>query len=246
MTSFRRLSALECEGELLVAAAGAAGMSSAVPTCPGWTVADLLRHVGLVHRWATAVVEAAGPPVDQDEFDQGVKVPRKAKLTDWVAYGHVALLDALSRLPVDYDGWVLLPSPLSAHDFWTRRQLHETAIHRIDAELAAGAPVTAVGAPTAADGIDELLGVLAPAGPLRSPVPVTLGVEPTDIDRAWTLTISDDPPAVVRQRQPADCTLTGTADELYAYLWNRSDDGVEVSGESELTGLWREVVRISR
>ncbi|MGI5037925.1 maleylpyruvate isomerase N-terminal domain-containing protein [Streptomyces sp. JAC128] len=27
-----------------------------MPTCPGWRVRDLIRHTGMVHRWATGMV----------------------------------------------------------------------------------------------------------------------------------------------------------------------------------------------
>ena len=39
----------------------AAGADAPVPTCPGWTVRDLLAHQGMVHRWATAVVRGDDP-----------------------------------------------------------------------------------------------------------------------------------------------------------------------------------------
>jgi uncharacterized protein (TIGR03083 family) len=33
-----------------------ADLAQPVPTCPGWTLADLVRHTGRVHRWATHIV----------------------------------------------------------------------------------------------------------------------------------------------------------------------------------------------
>lgn len=53
---------LDREGALLAEAAETAGSDAEVPTCPGWRVRDLLRHTGMVHRWATAFV-AEGTPV---------------------------------------------------------------------------------------------------------------------------------------------------------------------------------------
>src|SRR4051794_12846217 len=47
---------LDREGRLLAAAAEAAGTDAKVPTCPEWQVRDLVRHTGMVHRWAAAFV----------------------------------------------------------------------------------------------------------------------------------------------------------------------------------------------
>ena len=43
--------------------------------------------------------------------------------------------------------------------FWPRRMAHETTVHRVDAEQAAGRPVAPVPAALAVDGIDEVFGV---------------------------------------------------------------------------------------
>ncbi|MFJ7770051.1 maleylpyruvate isomerase N-terminal domain-containing protein [Streptomyces sp. NPDC097107] len=57
---------LDREGVLLASAAEAAGVDAKVPTCPGWQVRDLLRHTGMVHRWAAEIVAEghAGPVPD--------------------------------------------------------------------------------------------------------------------------------------------------------------------------------------
>jgi hypothetical protein len=39
-----------------VAELAAGDLTAPVPTCPGWTLGDLVRHVGDVHRWQTAAV----------------------------------------------------------------------------------------------------------------------------------------------------------------------------------------------
>ena len=52
---------LRAEGERLAEAAGWAGLEAPVPTCPGWCIADLLTHVGGVHRWAAAQVRSGQP-----------------------------------------------------------------------------------------------------------------------------------------------------------------------------------------
>ena len=41
-------------------------LTTPVPTCPDWSALDLLTHLGMVHRWATAVItgdaESAADP----------------------------------------------------------------------------------------------------------------------------------------------------------------------------------------
>jgi hypothetical protein len=64
------IDALRTEGELMVAAAAVADGGAAVPTCPEWTVRDLIRHTGGVHRWATSFVatgrtEPTGAGIDE-------------------------------------------------------------------------------------------------------------------------------------------------------------------------------------
>lgn len=48
------IKSLGAEGQLLASTAQEAGTGAPVPTCPQWRVRDLLRHTGMVHRWATA------------------------------------------------------------------------------------------------------------------------------------------------------------------------------------------------
>ena len=45
------------------------------------------------------------------------------------------------RRPTTCECWTFLPAP-SPRAMWARRQAHETAIHRVDAQLAAGLPVS--------------------------------------------------------------------------------------------------------
>ena len=139
------IAALGREGELLAAVAERAGMGAAVPSCPGWAVRDLLKHTGYVHRWATGfVADGLGRPSDgASEAEILSQGPGDAELPGWFRDGHAALVRALSEAPPDLDCWAFLaaPSPLA---FWARRQAHETAIHRVDAEQAAGREATSV------------------------------------------------------------------------------------------------------
>jgi uncharacterized protein (TIGR03083 family) len=149
------LGALRREGELLAAAAERAGMSAGVPSCPDWAVRDLLKHTGYVHRWAAGFVtrrltRPVGAASEAEILGQG---PGDAGLPGWFREGHAALVRALDQAAPDLDCWAFLAAP-SPRAFWARRQAHETAIHRADAEQAAATAAGTADGPAAgtADG----------------------------------------------------------------------------------------------
>ncbi|MER7585102.1 maleylpyruvate isomerase family mycothiol-dependent enzyme [Kitasatospora sp. NPDC097691] len=243
------IDALRHEGIRLAEAAARTDLSAPVPTCPEWQLRDLLQHVGHVHRWATAFpARGLRAPLD-DAGEEAVvgPMPSDAALLDWFREGHATLVDALTEAPADVDCWTFMPasSPLA---FWARRQAHETAVHRHDADAAAGTPGPAVDTALALDGIDELVrGFMTRSrSTLRSDQPRTLRVRPTDGPGSWLLTITQEPPAVTtgESASPADLTLTGPAQDLYLLLWNRLPGeqaaDVEQAGDRRLLDFWRE------
>ncbi|MEU0157476.1 maleylpyruvate isomerase family mycothiol-dependent enzyme [Streptomyces sp. NPDC006261] len=241
------------EGRLLAAAAEQAGPGASVPTCPGWQIRHLLRHTGMVHRWAAGFLTEGHTTPQPDGGEPDLD---GAELLDWFRAGHRHLVRSLEAAPGDLECWAFLPAP-SPLAFWSRRQLHETTVHRVDAESALGGPLTTVGADRAADGIDELLtGFHArPRSRVRSSVPRTLRVRAVDWDAVWTVRISDEPPQAVRTsvtgggKGPAadpdsgadrvDCELSGTAQGLYLTLWNRLPlAAVTLRGDRSVARLW--------
>lgn len=242
------LPALADAGERLADAAARAGLDAKVPSCPEWVVRDLVFHTGSVHRWAAAHVrEPREEDFDQpggDPLRDADQRPADDALIPWFTEGHAALLSTLRDAPPDGRYWTFLPAP-SPLMFWVRRQTHETTMHRVDAELAAGEH-TPVDPAVAADGIDELLTRFVVRGRrLRTEEPRTLSVQATDTGQHWHLTISADPVVAERAERPADATLRGPASDLYLALWNRLSLGaVDAFGDAELLRMWRERVRI--
>jgi uncharacterized protein (TIGR03083 family) len=227
------------EGQLLAAAAEAAGPDADVPTCPGWRIRDLLRHVGTVHRWATAFVTEGYTEYRPDAGETGLD---GEELLDWFREGHGLLVGALSEAPPDVTCWTFLPAP-SPLAFWARRQTHETTVHRVDAESACD-KAGPVAPDVAVDGLDELLsGFHARSrSRVRTEAPRVLRLRATDTDDVWTVRLSTEPARTERGGSgPADCELTGTAEDLYLTLWNRLPlSAVSISGDRELAQLWRE------
>ncbi len=232
------LHALESEGLLLAAAAEEAGTDAKVPTCPEWQVRDLVRHTGAVHRWAASYVTERyterRPLGDVPDLDG-------AELVAWYRDSHRHLVDTLAGASPDLECWAFLPAP-SPLAFWTRRQAHETAVHRIDAESARGGDATAVAPDFATDGIDELLrGFHARSrSRVRTPEPRVLRVRTDDTDAVWTVRLSSEPPLTTRgESGDAECELSGLAEQLYLALWNRVPLP-DVTGDRALATLWRE------
>jgi uncharacterized protein (TIGR03083 family) len=240
---------LEREGAAFGCAAEKAGLDASVPTCPEWTVRDLVRHIGYVHRWAATYVREARLGVLDDEEEEAAVGPLPeddTELMPWFRAGHSALVATLRAAPVDLQCWHFLRSSATPLQFWARRQAHETAIHRADAQSAAGeTPVTGVSAPFAVDGIDELLlgFYMRRGGRLRSESPCSLLVEAIDVpDAAWLVRIGPDGCQIARtQDSAATCGLRGPASELYLALWNRrGTDDLDVRGDRAVLDLWRE------
>ncbi|MFD8078500.1 maleylpyruvate isomerase family mycothiol-dependent enzyme [Streptomyces sp. NPDC059718] len=238
---------LRRDGGLLADAAEAAGLDAEVPSCPGWRVRELVRHQGVVHRWATRYVAEGRRQPEPIEAE----APRDdASLLPWFREGHGLLVAALDAAPADLECWYFLKAP-SPRAFWARRQAHETAVHRVDAELALGRAPSPVDPVFAADGIDELLAGFhgRPKSRVRSGTPRTLRVRTTDTDAArddWLARMSADPLAVERSAPgEADCTVSGTAEELYLTLWNRGAyEKLQVTGDDSVIELWRRTAAI--
>ena len=265
--------ALRRQGELLAGAAQRAGLAAAVPSCPGWAVRDLLKHTGYVHRWATSfVAEGLTRPAGASEEEILGEGPADAELPGWFREGHAALVRALSAAGPGLNCWAFLPAP-SPLAFWARRQAHETAIHRVDAEQAASAadqPAGTTGLAAgpagpvppgngaafepafAADGVDELLMGFLARGIRRgnwAGLGGSLAIHADDgtAGRAdWLIAGDPDAPGVSPGTGRADCDVTGPASELYLTLWNRGPaDRLDVTGDPSILAVFGGALQIT-
>lgn len=254
----QHLAAIDRDGDLMAAAAQQAGLAAAVPSCPSWRVRDLLKHQGYVHRWATAyVAEQHAERVPRlSESELLAAGPADADVLDWFRAGYQDLTRTLRTADPAVACWSFLPAP-SPLAFWARRQAHETAIHRVDAQLAAGNSVTAFPPDFAADGIDELIMGFFGRGTGDEPDGQrTLHVVAPDAGAEWLVTISTDGATVAHVQRGAragddDCAdtfVTGPASAVYLLLWNRSqaaDGGVSVAGDADRLKSWRDGMHIT-
>lgn len=124
-----------------------------VPSCPGWSVADLTWHIAEVqHSWASVVADLL---MDHDDIPE-LERPDDNALADLLRHQSAALVGAVETRHAGDACWSWHPD--GRHVGWVRRrQAHEALIHRIDAELAAGTTHIDVDESLAADGVDEIV-----------------------------------------------------------------------------------------
>lgn len=232
-------------GTALLACAHEAGLTAKVPTCPTWTVAHLVGHQAMVHRWAAAQVRGDDPAAVPGQTE----LRRRADLLEYFATGLAEVVDALRSAPADLQAMTFLHDITDARTFWARRQAHETTVHAVDALAAVLGRVPTeseaeVPPQVADDGIDELLRGFFTRGRSRlfDGTPSTLHVHATDTRRSWWVRV-DEQLTVADDGTDPDVVIQGSAAALYLALWNRGDD-IEVSGDHSLVARWRTTQRI--
>jgi uncharacterized protein (TIGR03083 family) len=244
----RCLAVIEAAAAALAERAEGAGLTAPVPTCPGWSVAKLVAHQGMVHRWATSHVRNDGAEVPT-KSQVLAEVPAD-RLLMWFTEGVRDLLLALRLAPSDTSAMVFLADAPPPLHFWARRQAHETTIHSVDAlaalvEREPTAVEASVDTDVALDGLDELLTGFFARGRSKLAVlqPLTIAVTPADSDRGWTVCVADERLRTLRERSDdADATFYGSAAELYLGLWNRGSE-IKAIGRPAVLDAWHEHLR---
>ena len=113
------ITAIAQEAKLLAEAAERGGLDAEVPTCPGWDVRELVRHLGMIHLWAAGHVAKLQDDSwgdDLDEFTKfwpelGIFWPDDEQLVSWYLETNANLLRTLESAPSDVEAWTFLPAP---------------------------------------------------------------------------------------------------------------------------------------
>ncbi|MFG2000222.1 maleylpyruvate isomerase family mycothiol-dependent enzyme [Spirillospora sp. NPDC048911] len=247
MDYYRHCTEIVTQTELLVAGVAGADLRAPVPSCPGWSLGNLVRHIGGGHRWAEEVVRKRAMewlPDDQvrkvDGDDSG------ELLAAWLVEGAMRFAEALRAAGPDAELWV--PFGQGTTSFWARRFAHETLIHRADAALAAGVEFVAE-SDVLVDAFDEWMELdshplhfeITPRkrellGPGR-----TLAFEAPEA--SWFVDLTGDVIAWRRGKGQAAVTVRGPLTELLLVLYQRKpSEGVEVLGDRRLLDFWRTYV----
>ena len=232
--------------------------STPVPTCPGWDLGRLLRHVGGDHRWAEGIVgtRAAGPTPDDPVNDPDFCAPLDGDaLGTWLGEGARALAATLREAGPDTPVWTPADAEVIEQTalFWARRMTYETVVHRADAVLATGGRFT-LDADLAVDAVEEWLefatvreayepgpeapGLLGPGRTLRFD---SAGA------RRWFVDLRGERP-VWRTAgeeeggeeggEEAAVTVGGPVTDLLLFLYRRPTTAVATSGDTALLDLW--------
>jgi len=218
-----------------------------VPTCPGWTLADLLQHTGEVYRWAATMVrDSSSERLPREKFDWEVPAS-PTDLPEWIADGADFVLSTFRSSNPSTAMWAWGWPKTAA--FWPRRMVHEIGVHRADAELALGL-VPAFEPEVAADGVGELLDNLPHAEYFAPDVAKLRGdgesiaLRADDAGARWQIRLLPDRFEWARHDADAagaaegDVVVAASAGQLLLALYGRTDD-VEVTGDGTRWDHWR-------
>ncbi|MFE1551833.1 maleylpyruvate isomerase N-terminal domain-containing protein [Streptomyces sp. NPDC058718] len=227
-----------------------------VPTCPGWTLADLTRHLGTVHRWADHLVRT-GATARVPARDVRLDLPQDpAAYPGWLAAGAESLVATLRAADPDTPLWSPGPEPRAG--YYPRHVLFEAVVHLADAEIALGGTAGPIDPGTAADGIEHHLATLLYV-PRTAERIAQLGrdgdllrLTARDTGTVWTLTLggggftwrrgSTVSAARTAPAEPAPtASVTGDGAELLLLLHRRhaaDDPRFTHSGDRGLLDAW--------
>jgi uncharacterized protein (TIGR03083 family) len=215
------LDALRREGDALLHAAGS-DVTAPVPSCPDWTMLDLVRHVGTVYHYVCRQVRDTERAqwVELDVPDDEVFAA--------TADLHAELLLVLTETDPDAPAWNWARDAPNVAAFWRRRMAQETVVHRWDAQGARGA-VTPIDAVLACDGVDEVMDLWLPRrrGRSKEDLVGTVHLHATDappsVTAEWTVELgSAGAVSVRRSHEKADAALRGPAGDLLLACWGRA------------------------
>lgn len=232
-----------------------ADLTAEVPSCPGWNLGQLLRHVGGVQRWAETIVRTrATEPVHDEQFrDISDYQADPAVAGAWLTEGAAGLASALREAGPGARLW----SPIhGGSSFYARRFTHETAIHRADATLAVGAEYT-IDQDVALDAIDEWMELgslpfhfeIHPwmrelLGPGRT-VHLHATDAPKEAAAEWVVDLTGDAITWRRAHEKAAVAVRAPLTDLLLIIYKRrpiSGEGIEILGDAELLDFWLERV----
>jgi len=236
----RLLTALGVEGRLLAEAVRAAPSEAPVPACPGWSLGEVARHVGSLYRMIRRRLTDGRNPDDWPRDPEPGQT-----LQSFFEAGLAELVEELSAHGPDEPAATWWPAD-PTYGFWRRRMVHETLVHRIDIEQAAGTAPHEIPEDLAIDGIDEALTLwfghklplLGLAGTKAGSVGIRSG------GHSWIARAGPGETVAWRcsaeEAEQADDVVSGEPERVYRWLWGRAGPtAVAVQGgHDQAAQLW--------
>jgi uncharacterized protein (TIGR03083 family) len=235
------LAALRAEAGAFRSATAAVPVDAPVPTCPEWTVGDLVGHLGSIYAWVSGHVTRGD--VSRPEPRRDDAAPAGSDRLVWFDEQYATLLGTLEAVDPELPAWNWAPQAKKAV-FWHRRMAHETAVHRWDMQMAAGT-AEPIEAKLASDGITEVFDSWLPAGRRRGETEGVRGIaalNATDVAQTWFVRLRDagiallDTDTLLDDDHPHErAQATGTASDVLLALYGRVPfDVLEVAGDPRL------------
>jgi uncharacterized protein (TIGR03083 family) len=223
----------ESEADAILVALRAGPLDVAVPTCPGWTLADLAGHLGEVTRWRQALHAAGGGPLPPRP-----QRPDQGSVVDWFESLVGELIADLRATPPDALVWTFVRSEKTAR-FIARRVANELAVHRVDAQAARGGhgPLARDHAPVVIDEMFMIRNDSERAEPhVGSGQRMHLHGNEGD---EWLITLGPERIEVTHTHAKGDLALRGDVSDLALLLYQRPTLGeVQRFGDESVLDLW--------
>ncbi|MEU4250932.1 maleylpyruvate isomerase family mycothiol-dependent enzyme [Amycolatopsis sp. NPDC026612] len=239
----------------LAESAAEAGPDAAVPTAPGWTVADLVAHVGQTQHWVAEIIERRIADPAQLPTEMAVVPADPREWQAWLTESAQRFAGASSDDALDAPVFNAAGDERSGTRFWMSSMLNEAVVHGFDAAGAAGRPLD-VDADIAAALIGNHLTMLtSPTWELQRPASAH-AIRGTGQTLQWRATDTADGVGAwfVERRpagatwehatRPADVTVTGPARSLLLILTrripftDREATDIGIDGDTGLAQHW--------
>ncbi len=219
-----------------------ADLAAEVPTCPGWTLKQLFRHVGGGNRWSAQIVgDQLQDRLAFTDIRDGRAPSDLVAARRWFDESTALLIDAVADAGAHTAVWTFIgPRPAS---WWLRRRLHEVLVHRADAAIAVGADFTTP-AELAADSLSEWLDIVTTLMPHLAGKSVHLHATDEGLGPAGEWTIEDG--RWTHAHGKGDVALRGPATDLLLVVTRRravGDTAIEVFGDEAVLATWLDATK---
>ncbi|MGH3424731.1 MAG: maleylpyruvate isomerase N-terminal domain-containing protein [Nocardioidaceae bacterium] len=217
----------------------APALHAPVPSCPGWVVEDLVRHLAAVYLHKVECIRRAAAPEPWPPAGHAAREP--IGLLEEARDTLLAELTARDPYEERFTWW----DPDQTNGFWFRRMALEVAVHRVDGELArvdelGPDVVTPIADDIALDGIDEILRIFLGGpwwdGDFHTAHPIDAAVRVTAEGRSWTVAATATAVVVTEETDSGvQAEIAGTPNDVYLWLWGRGPlEALSVTGDEHL------------